>query len=149
MVQTVGPGLGARDVRRSLPARGAVLAGLAVTIAITLAYALGVVVPYYVNDLDALPLTEVASGAHDPKDMWPSTAGWVGGLLRTAGIFAMWLILLVQAPIAVAALASLVARRSAGLVYLWPHLVIVVISASAAAVQLSPFGQALSLWALD
>ena len=41
------------------------------------AYGLFYVVPYYVNDLDQLPLSEVASGAHDPKDLWPYQGGGV------------------------------------------------------------------------
>ena len=38
-------------------------------------YGLFLVVPYYVNDLDHFPLKEVASGAHDPKDLWPYQDG--------------------------------------------------------------------------
>ena len=44
-------------------------------VAVTAAVFVGtIVVPYYVNNLDALPLVEVASGAHDPKDLWPQGA---------------------------------------------------------------------------
>ena len=49
------------------------------------AYAAGVLLPYYVNDLHELPLEEVAGGAHDPKDLWPSGTWW-GPWLRLAGI---------------------------------------------------------------
>ena len=47
------------------------------------AYAAGVLLPYYVNDLDELPLDEL--GAHDPKDLWPGDSWW-GTWLRLIGI---------------------------------------------------------------
>ncbi len=52
--------------RAAKPARPLVLA-------IACAAALGIflVLPYVVNDLARLPLAEVASGQHDPKDLWP------------------------------------------------------------------------------
>lgn len=50
-------------------------------------YLAGVLLPYYVNDLDALPLAEVSSGRHDPKDLWPQ--GPVGGLAQLAGFFSL------------------------------------------------------------
>ena len=46
-------------------------------------YLAGVLIPYYVNDLDSLPLAEVAGGGHDPKDLWPY--GGLGGLAQLAG----------------------------------------------------------------
>jgi hypothetical protein len=49
------------------------------------AYGSGVLLPYYVNDLDALPLDDVAGGAYDPKDLWPSGTWW-GPWLRLLGI---------------------------------------------------------------
>ncbi|MDP5182091.1 hypothetical protein QOZ88_05530 [Blastococcus sp. BMG 814] len=50
-------------------------------------YLAGVLIPYYVNGLDALPLAEVASGAHDPKDLWPQ--GTVGGLAQLGGYLSL------------------------------------------------------------
>ncbi|WP_346622416.1 hypothetical protein [Blastococcus montanus] len=50
-------------------------------------YLAGVLIPYYVNDLDALPLAEVASGAHDPKDLWPQ--GTLGGLAQLGGLLSL------------------------------------------------------------
>lgn len=73
----------ADPVRRLPWSRVAVLALVpAVPLA---AYAAGVLLPYHVNDLDELPLEEVAGGAHDPKDLWPSGTWW-GPWLRLAGI---------------------------------------------------------------
>ena len=51
----------------------------------TTAYGLFFVLPYYVNDLDQFPLEEVASGAHDPKDLWPYEAGGVLGAIWAYG----------------------------------------------------------------
>ena len=62
-------------------------------------YLAGVLIPYYVNDLDALPLAEVASGRHDPKDLWPQ--GVLGGLAQLAGFFS-----LVLTPIGVVGVAA-------------------------------------------
>ena len=63
----------------------AVLAGaLLVTLAM---YVAGVLLPYYVNDLHRLPLAEVASGAHDPKDLWPR--GPLGGVAQLGGFFSL------------------------------------------------------------
>ena len=49
------------------------------------AYGGGVLLPYYANDLDALPLDEVAGGAYDPEDLWPGGTWW-GPWLRLLGI---------------------------------------------------------------
>jgi hypothetical protein len=32
-----------------------------------------IVVPYYVNNLDEVPLAELAGGLHDPMELWPRT----------------------------------------------------------------------------
>lgn len=59
----------------------------ALAVLATLPYLVGVLLPYYVNDLHLLPLDEVASGRHDPKDLWPQ--GFVGGLAQLAGFFSL------------------------------------------------------------
>jgi hypothetical protein len=53
----------------------------------TLPYLIGVLLPYFVNGLHHLPLEEVASGRHDPKDLWPQ--GFVGGLAQLAGFVSL------------------------------------------------------------
>ena len=58
------------------------LAGLS-----ALPFAAGVLLPYYVNGLHRLPLAEVASGRHDPKNLWPSGLG--GGLLQLMGLLGL------------------------------------------------------------
>jgi hypothetical protein len=51
-------------------------------------FVIGVLLPYYANDLDALSLSELTSGAHDPKDLWPYNAT-MGGWLRLFGLFSL------------------------------------------------------------
>ncbi len=53
-----------------------------------LPFAMGVLLPYYVNGLHRLPLAEVASGRYDPKDLWPSGLGG-GGLLQLMGFLSL------------------------------------------------------------
>ncbi|MGY1687008.1 hypothetical protein ACI8AV_19790 [Geodermatophilus sp. SYSU D00804] len=68
--------------------RGAVRLG-AVALGAVLLYVLGVVVPYVANGLHHLPLAEVASGSHDPKDLWPATIPHLGGWLRLAAVLSI------------------------------------------------------------
>ncbi len=60
---------------------------VAVLLAVTALYGVGVLLPYSVNDLHRLPLSEVAGGAHDPKDLWPQSAWAVP--VQLAGLFAL------------------------------------------------------------
>lgn len=149
----------AEDIR-VVTARGVASAGirwreiavLAVAVLSAVAmYVAGVLLPYYVNDLHLLPLAEVTSGAHDPKDLWPRTA-W-GGLPQLAGYFSLALL-----PIA-----ALVALGVGGvsLVGLWRRrepqrmpkslvlLVVMATSVVALSFMFSPTGQALVVWRLD
>lgn len=57
---------------------------LALAVLSVAAWAVFFALPYYVNDLDRFSLTEVTSGLHDPKDLWPYIDG---GLL--AAVFAL------------------------------------------------------------
>jgi hypothetical protein len=62
------------------------------TVALTAALALAVfvVLPFYANGLQHLPLEEVSGGAHDPKDLWPVTGGSaLAGLFRLAGMLTL------------------------------------------------------------
>jgi hypothetical protein len=58
---------------------------LVLAVGCALSYAVVLVLPYYVNDLDRYPLAEVASGAHDPKDLWPYTH-WYGSFFALGGL---------------------------------------------------------------
>jgi hypothetical protein len=47
--------------------------------------------PYYANGLDRFPLEEVASGLHDPKELWPFDQGAIGGLFMLGAYATMTL----------------------------------------------------------
>ena len=53
------------------------------------AYAVFFVLPYYVNDLDRFPLTEVAGGYHDPKDLWPRNEPGLGFVFTFGGLLTL------------------------------------------------------------
>jgi hypothetical protein len=59
----------------------------ALAVLVTAPYLVGVLLPYYVNGLHHLPLAEVASGLHDPKDLWPQR--FVGGLVQLSGFLSL------------------------------------------------------------
>ncbi len=114
------------------------------------AYSLLVVLPYHVNDLDRLPLTDVASGAHDPKDLWPTTIPYVGGWLHLGGVLSM-----VAAPmtlLVVALVSGFTSVQAIGL-RAWKvatvHTAVAVVCAVAGAWFFSPFARALATWQLD
>ena len=116
---------------------------------VVLPYFIGVLLPYYVNDLDDLPLAEVASGAHDPKDLWPQ--GIVGGLVQLGGFFALALtpmgLVLVGLASAVTAGLAVVRRKSPAVVL---ALVLLAIACGwALAWFLGPTAGALASWRLD
>ena len=46
----------------------------AAVLAALLLYAVGVLLPDFVKGLHHLPPSDVGSGAHDPKDLWPRNA---------------------------------------------------------------------------
>lgn len=123
---------------------------LVVVLLVVGAVVAGVLVPYVTNGLHRVPLADVASGAYDPKDLWPSTTGPAGALVRSAGLLA----LLLGGP--VVALAGLLAALG-----LWQRrghngraesivgVTVVVLTAVYSAFWLSPWGQPLFTWAMD
>ena len=63
---------------------------LALAASSALAIATFLLLPFYVGGLHQLPLTEVASGAHDPKDLWPVAGGSaLGALFRLGGFLTL------------------------------------------------------------
>lgn len=80
-------------------------ASLVVAVSCCVAYALFIVVPYYVNGLNAVPLDQVAGGAHDPKDLWPVTTV-IGTPFRIAS-----LLTLIMAPVGAIAVLTWAAIR--------------------------------------
>lgn len=90
----------------------------AVAVLATLPYLVGVLLPYYVNDLHHLPLEEVASGRHDPKDLWPQGPGaghvqLVGSLSLALTPLALTFIGVASAAVGIAGLVSGQVRRTA------------------------------------
>jgi hypothetical protein len=122
-----------------------VLAGL-----VTVPYLAGVLLPYYVNGLHELPLAEVASGRHDPKDLWPQ--GFVGGLVQLGGFFGLALTPILLAFIAVGSAALGIAglvtgelRRTAAAA----SVVLAVACAAGLAWFLGDTAAALTTWRMD
>jgi hypothetical protein len=114
-----------------------------------LAYVVGLVLPYYVNDLDRLPLREVASGGHDPKDLWPVGTS-LEPLWAIARAFVVilgpWAVFLVL----VLALIDLVGTwRVATRAKHTALLLVVAVHAALGGFVASPMGQALMRWSLD
>ena len=128
------------------------IALLAVAVLGTLAmYGVGVLLPYYVNDLHRLPLAEVASGAHDPKDLWPGNA--LGGVTQIAGFFSLALLPMAAVLGICAGGASLVSlgRRSQPQRVAKALALVAVMAAAvgALAFMLTATGEALTVWRLD
>lgn len=108
----------------------------------------GVLLPYFGNDLHRLPLAELTSGAHDPKDLWPRNP-----LVQLAGFASLALL-------PMAALAGL-GLGGLSLTLLWRRpgpqrvgkalavLLVMAVSAAALLLQFSETGAALTAWRLD
>ena len=129
----------------------AVLTGLA--LAAVAPYVAGVLVPYFVNGLHQLPLSEVAGGAHDPKDLWPQ--GTLGGLIQLGGFLSLALtpmaLVCVSIGSGIAAAVSVPrsdpGRASWGVVV---ALAVLTIACAAATVWMfGPTAAALATWRLD
>ena len=119
--------------------------------AVAALYAVGVLLPYYVNDLDRLPLSVVDDGGHDPKGLWPQS-GWAVPV-QLAGLFALAfgpLVALAGLGVAVAWLVSLW-RRPADARGALSLALLVVAAAHVAALLflLSDTGVGLMAWRLD
>lgn len=111
----------------------------------------GVLVPYYVNDLDQLSTDELISGAWDPAQLWPASTGTAGQTVQAAGAMVGWP-LMYAVHIASALGSGCLLRRE------WSEssrgeravlATLAVLSIALTALLLSPFGISLSTWALD
>jgi len=135
---------------RNRPRARALLGCLLTSALVAAAYVAGVVVPYLVDDLHHVPLAELTSGAHDPKDLWPATGGTAGALLHDLGSLTAVLgcvPLLVAGSVAALAVPGAVrdrSRRRTVLAAVTLGLVLVTL-----AVTISPLGRALLTWKLD
>lgn len=138
--------------RRQQRTRG-YAAWLGAVLAFGAAWAVVVLVPYYVNGLHHLTLTEVASGAHDPKDLWPLASGpsVFGVLTRLLGLFLVVPLVSMVGIVSSAVGILVLARRWRSLTTVARSLGVMAVLASLviAAVTLSPWGRALQTWWLD
>ena len=136
------------EVDRSAPSVDRqVRASLVVAVSCCVAYALLIVVPYYVNGLNAVPLDQVAGGAHDPKDLWPVTTV-IGTPFRIASL--LTLVLAPVGAIAVltwAAIRLLLTGSAARSRWMWAAAVVVAVGFLAWLA--TPLPQALASWMLD
>ena len=74
-------------VRRERARRARRDAWLPLTVALLCgaAYGLFFAVPYFVNDLDQVALTDLASEGHDPTDLWPYRGGGALAIIWAVG----------------------------------------------------------------
>ena len=121
------------------------------TVALTAALALAVfvVLPFYANGLQHLPLEEVSGGAHDPKDLWPVTGGSaLAGLFRLAGMLT-----LVTAPFVAVGCALhggyAVWRHRADRSRWVPHALAVALGGGVLGWLATPTARAISTWFMD
>jgi hypothetical protein len=114
------------------------------------AWLAGVLLPYFVNDLDSLPMSEVTSGAHDPKELWPVTEGPVGALVHLAGVLAGMGGSIVVGMVAAWTAWSLAGRWSLISVRLrLVYLAAFTVSVTILVLLVTPFAQDLLVWSLD
>jgi len=140
-------------VRRGAARRSWWVAGLPLVLVLMTgaAYGFFFVVPYYVNDLDRFSLNEVASGAHDPKDLWPYQDGGVRSVIwGFGGLFTFMLGPFVAYVAPLWAAFVMWRDRRVLRVREWCALVITVVCGATLLMWLdSPFGSALMGWWLD
>lgn len=125
----------------------------AVVVAVLALFCLGVLLPYYVNDLHRMPLADVAGGAHDPAALWPQDDR-VGLAVGMAGLLAVGvgpLVLLAVVVVGAVWLTSLWRRRPEPQRASRSLAVVVVMAGAVAAVLFwsSETGSALAAWRLD
>lgn len=124
---------------------------LAAVALLALLWVAGVLVPYYVNDLDRLSGDELTSGAHDPAQLWPATTGTVGQTVRSAGALVGWPLMYVVHIASALGSGHLLEQEWSGSSRGERALLatLAVLSVALTALLLSPFGLSLSAWALD
>lgn len=139
--------MGERD-RLESPLRDFGVWALLLTVVFVAGYLFGVLVPYYVNDLDGLSTAELTSGAHDPEGLWPNTAGPPGRVLYLVGFLTATISWVVLPVIALLSLVGIVlVRRWRGAVAC--YLVSLLLCVGALVFQFSELGRALLTWMLD
>ncbi len=125
--------------------------GLLATALLALLWIAGVLVPYYVNDLDRLSADELTSGAWDPAQLWPATTGNVGQTVQAAGAFVGWPLMYIVHIGSALGSGYLLKEEWSGSNRGERALLaaLAVLSVALTGLLLSPFGISLSTWALD
>lgn len=134
---------------RPSPARPRIL--LAYVVLVVCSYLVGVILPYYVNNLDELPLDRLTAGSlHDPAYL-PTTERPLGRVAYIAGVLAVGpgaiMLMLMLMPMAVVAAVGLLrrGRDAGGLTYGLALL----LSAAMLTFMFSPVGLIFSAWMID
>jgi hypothetical protein len=124
------------------------LAGAALCVA---TYAVIFVLPYFVNGLDRFSLQQVASGAHDPKQLWPINGlGYVAFLWQLAGYATLAFAPLVATLAGAWSLVTLcIDSHRLDVTGRVARLSTVALSAALLLTLWSPFGLALKTWFMD
>ncbi|RYU11181.1 hypothetical protein [Nocardioides iriomotensis] len=135
-----------REPPRTVPPWLALAAGVLPLIG----FVVFLLVPYYVNDLDRLPLSEVASGLHDPKDLWPRNEPGLARFFDLGGMLTVMFGAVIAALGVFASLHGLVAEwRTSGAARKTLWIVGATSAAAMLGLGLSPVGGALYAWWLD
>ena len=74
-------------VRDPSPHRWSPWLALALAVTVPASYAVSMLLPYYVNDLDRFPLDEMPWGV-DAAELWPHDTAW-GGAVELATVYAV------------------------------------------------------------
>ncbi|HEX6151804.1 hypothetical protein [Nocardioides sp.] len=122
---------------------------LVVALGCAAAYGVFLLLPYYVNHLDAFPLEEVAAGDHHPKDLWPLDTALGGIVFRLGGIVTVLVGPGVELGVLAWALLWLHRDRAAPWRLRGTSLVAAVVASSTLVWLVTPFGTALMKWWLD
>lgn len=113
------------------------------------AYGVFLVLPYYVNNLDAFPLEDVAAGYHDPKELWPINNTLGGVVFGFGGLVTVLFGPAVTLGALSWALVEIWRNRAAGWRIWGMSLIAAVIALGTLVLLVSPFGAALTKWRLD
>lgn len=122
---------------------------LALALGCAAAYGVFLVLPYYVNNLDAFPLEDVAAGYHDPKDLWPLDTTLGGIVFGVGGLLAVLFGPAVTVGALSWALVGLWRDRAADGRFCGVSLVAVAVALGTLVWLVLPFGAALVKWRLD
>ena len=135
------------------PSWRAVVLLAAFTALVAAPYLVGVLLPFYANDLDEVPLTELAGGEHDPVALWPE--GTAGAWVQQAAFASLVITPLGLMGGLVGAVAGLLAglpgsgRRPMSVPVAGGLALVSLVCVAGLAFLLSPLGAAITSWRMD